>query len=128
MSVWKRYGYAWITLVLFVGSLAGHWTFGWYAYVDTQAEHNAPVEMAGYLVEMGRDTLENWQSEFLQLLWQVGGLAFLLFIGSPQSKEEGDRMEEKIDLLIRRLEPDQGERLIAELDRRFPGRDSGPKM
>lgn len=27
-----------------------------------------------------------WQSEFLQLLWQIGGLAFLLYGGSPQSK------------------------------------------
>lgn len=26
-----------------------------------------------YVVEMLRDTFENWQSEFLQLLWQVVG-------------------------------------------------------
>ena len=26
-----------------------------------------------YLIHTMRDTLENWQSEFLQLLWQVGG-------------------------------------------------------
>jgi hypothetical protein len=45
---------------------------------------------------MSRDTLENWQSEFLPLLWQVGGLAFVLFAGSP-SKEGTDRMEAKID-------------------------------
>jgi hypothetical protein len=128
MSIWKRYGYAWVTLILFLGSLAGHWTFGWFAYVDTQLEHSAPVEVSGYLMEMGRDTLENWQSEFLQLLWQVGGLAFLLFVGSPQSKEEDDRLEEKIDLLIRTLHPTQGEALIAEFDVRFPGRDVGPKL
>jgi hypothetical protein len=35
---------------------------------------------------MMRDTLENWQSEFLQLIWQVAGLAILLHVGSPQSK------------------------------------------
>lgn len=31
MSVWTRYGYAWVTLILFSGSLIGHWTFGWFA-------------------------------------------------------------------------------------------------
>jgi hypothetical protein len=43
------------------------------------------VEFGGYLIEMSRNTLENWQSEFLQLLWQAGGLALLLFVGSRQS-------------------------------------------
>lgn len=68
---------------------------------------------------MLRDTLENWQSEFLQLLWQVGALAFFLFVGSPQSKEGDDRKEAKLDAILRLLGPD-GERLIADLDRRYP--------
>lgn len=58
-SIWKRYGYGWLTL-------------GWF---------------------LARDTLEHRQSEFLQLLWQIGGLALLLYLGSPQSKEGDDRME-----------------------------------
>jgi hypothetical protein len=75
---------------------------------------------------MGRDTLENWQSEFLQLLWQVGGLAILLYVGSPQSKEEDDRMEEKLDVILRKLDPAEAERIISELDRKYPGREVGP--
>jgi hypothetical protein len=126
MSVWKRYGYAWITAGFFLLSLAGHWIFGWFAYVDEQRAHDRPVEVSGYTIEMGRDTLENWQSEFLQLLWQVGGLAILLFIGSPQSKEEDDRMEEKLDAILRKLDPAGAESLIVELDRRYPGREVGP--
>ena len=46
---------------------------------------------------MLRDTLENWQPKFLQLIWQIGGLAFLFYVGSPQSKEGDDHMEAKID-------------------------------
>ena len=72
----RGHGYAWITLALFLSSLAGHWIFGWLAYIDEQKLHSAPADPAGYVIAMGRDTLENWQSEFLQLLWQVGGLAF----------------------------------------------------
>jgi hypothetical protein len=109
------YNFAWITLALFLFSFAGHWLFGWFAYVDEQLAHNQEVAVSQYLVEMTRDTLENWQSEFLQLLWQVGGLAFLFFVGSPQSKEGSERMEAKVDAILRRVDPD-GEDLIARLD------------
>jgi hypothetical protein len=126
MSIWKRYGYAWVTAGFFLFSLAGHWIFGWFAYVDEQRAHNQPIEVSSYITEMARDTLENWQSEFLQLLWQVGGLAFFLFIGSPQSKEEDDRLEEKLDAILRKLDPADAERVIAELDRKYPGREVGP--
>jgi TnpA family transposase len=50
---------------------------------------------------MMRATFENWQSEFLQLLWQVVGLAYFLYVGSPSSKENDDRMEAKLDALLR---------------------------
>ena len=126
MSIWKRYGYAWVTAAFFLLSLAGHWIFGWFAYVEEQREHNQPVEVSGYVVETARDTLENWQSEFLQLLWQVGGLAVLLYVGSPQSKEEDDRLEEKLDAILRKLDPEGAERIIAELDQKYPGREVGP--
>jgi hypothetical protein len=60
------------------------------------------------------------------MLWQVGGLAFLLFIGSPQSKEESDRMEEKLDAILRKLDPADTERVIAGLDQKYTGREFGP--
>jgi hypothetical protein len=122
MRVLKRYGYAWITLGFFLISLVGHWLFGWFAYVDDQLQHGQAVSTSGYTVEMMRDTLENWQSEFLQLLWQVGGLAFLLFVGSPQSKEGSDRVEAKIDAILRRVDPDGGEHKISEIDEAYSGR------
>jgi hypothetical protein len=67
-----------------------------------------------------RDTMENWQSEFLQLMWQVVGLSILWFIRSSQSKESDDRLKEKIDLIIQRLDSENGKRLIQELDKKFP--------
>ncbi len=83
----SKYGYLWITLAFFIISLVGHWLFGWFAYVRERQDLRAPVEVSGYVVQMMRDTLENWQSEFLQLMWQAGGLALLLYVGSPHSKE-----------------------------------------
>ena len=115
----KAYGYAWITLVLFLLAISGHWLFGWMAYVDEQSLHHAPPVFSDYLIEMLRDTLENWQSEFLQLLWQVGGLAFFLYVGSPQSKEGDDRKEAKLDAILRRIDPDNAEGTIRQLDQKY---------
>ncbi|HWX50719.1 MAG TPA: DUF6766 family protein [Roseomonas sp.] len=123
-SVWKRYGFAWVTVGFFLISLVGHWIFGWFAYLDEQQAHNQPVEVSGYFVQMMRDTLENWQSEFLQLVWQVVGLALLLYVGSPQSKEGDDRMEAKIDALLRKVDPENADRVIAAIDNAYSGRET----
>lgn len=128
LNIWKKYGFAWITGGLFLFSLVGHWLFGWIEFQNEQQAHGQPVEIAQYLTLMGRDTLENWQSEFLQLLWQVVGLTYFLYIGSPQSKEEDDRFETKLDEVLKRLDPDGADKLIADLDRRFPGREVGPRL
>lgn len=118
----KRYSFLWVTLVLFVGAFAGHWIFAWLAYADEQRQLAQPIEVNGYLVEVLRDTFENWQSEFLQLAWQVAGLAFLYYAGSPQSRGDDERMEEKLDAMLRRMAPEQAESIIKDLDIRFPGR------
>jgi hypothetical protein len=62
MARLKAYGYAWITLGFFLCSLVEHWIFGWLAYADEQTLHRRAAEPVGYVIEMGRDTLENWQS------------------------------------------------------------------
>jgi hypothetical protein len=111
-----KYSYAWLTLAFFLVSLVLHWVFGWSAFVDDAREHGQSPAVRDYLVEMGRDTFENWQSEFLQLLWQVVGLAYFLYIGSPSSKENDDRMEAKIDAL---LEMQGGKQIIERLDKQF---------
>ncbi len=127
-SVWSRYGFAWVTGALFLITLSGHWIFGWFAYASEQAAHQQPVELSSYTIQMARETLENWQSEFLQLIWQVAGLALLLHIGSPQSKEGDDRMEAKIDLILLAVDPKKGSELIGELDREYEGRHTDPRF
>ena len=126
-SIWKRYGYGWVTLGFFLVSLAGHWLFGWFAYVDEQQQHGVPIVFSGYLIQMSRDTLENWQSEFLQLLWQIGGLAFLLYVGSPQSKEGDDRIEAKLDAILAAVDPKNADKLLDEIDKEYAGRHTDPR-
>ena len=75
-----------------------------------------------------RDTLENWQSEFLQLLWQVAGLAILLHVGSPQSKEGDDRMEAKLDAILLAVEPKKGDKLLKDIDDEYEGRHTDARF
>jgi hypothetical protein len=119
MGPGKKYAYAWITIAFFAVSMVGHWVFGWYAYVDETQAHGGTPDSVEYLVEMGRDTFENWQSEFLQLLWQVVGLAYFLYVGSPASKENDDRLEAKVDALIRLKAGNQADAIIADIDTRY---------
>lgn len=119
-NLFSNYSFFWVTLILFLGSLIGHWIFGWFAFKQEQIALNQPVLVSGFVIEAMRDTLENWQSEFLQLIWQVAGLAFLLHIGSPQSKEGDERKEEKLDKILQAVAPHEAARILADLDQRFP--------
>ena len=40
----KRYGYIWVTGVLFLGSLLGHWIMDWFTFVKDGPRH--PRELA----------------------------------------------------------------------------------
>jgi hypothetical protein len=128
MSVWKQYGFAWVTGAFFLFSLIGHWVFGWFEFISEQHSHGQSIDVSQYVVQMARGTLENWQSEFLQLIWQVAGLTYLLYIGSPQSKEEDDRLEDKLDAILKKVDPQGAEALIRQLDDKYPGRQSGPAL
>ena len=122
--MFRRYAYGWLTLGFFLGSLALHWLFGWYAFVEEQRAHAQTPEFASYAAEMLRDTFENWQSEFLQLLWQVAGLAYFLYLGSPASKENDDRTELKLDAILRAVGGAKADALIAKIDKEYE-RDTG---
>lgn len=116
----KKKGYLWVTLALFLLSIGLHWYFGWEAFKNEQAEHGQQIVVADYVTEMIRDTMENWQSEFLQLIWQVAGLSFLWYVGSPTSKEGEERKEEKLDYILRKLDPENYDKLMKEWENKYP--------
>jgi hypothetical protein len=115
----RRYAYAWITAAFFLITFGLHWMFGWYAFVSEAIEHGQSPAVSDYLTEMGRDTFENWQSEFLQLLWQVVGLAYFLYVGSPSSKENDDRVEAKVDALLRFVAGEKGAKINQIIDQHY---------
>jgi hypothetical protein len=119
-SILKKKGYLWVTLALFLISLSLHWYYGYEAFKNEQIAHGQPINMSDYLTEMMRDTMENWQSEFLQLIWQVAGLSFLWFVGFPDSKEGEERKEEKLDYILKKLDPENYDKLMQELEAKYP--------
>jgi uncharacterized protein DUF6766 len=104
-SALHRYGFLWATMVLFIGCVAGHWTFGWTAYANEQRMHGETPRFSDFVPEALRDTFENWQAEFMSVAWQIAGLAVLYAVGSPQSREGDERKEKKLDLILRKLDP-----------------------
>ena len=43
-------------------------------------------------------------------MWQVAGLALLLYVGSPQSREGDERKEAKLDAILEALDADGGKK------------------
>jgi hypothetical protein len=69
-------------------------------------EHGGQFAWKEFWPEFLKDTFENWQSEFLQLLTFVVLTSFLIHRGSHESKDSSDRMEAKIDEVLNTLRSD----------------------
>jgi hypothetical protein len=78
----KAYPFAIITLVLFFLSWAGQFFFQMAQVANEAQPHGQAFQWSDFLPEFLSSTLENWQSEFLQLVWQAAGLSFLYYSGS----------------------------------------------
>ncbi|WP_156043790.1 DUF6766 family protein [Cellulomonas sp. URHE0023] len=94
------YSFAIVTGALFLFSWLGQFVFQLIEARNDAAEHGTTFEWAQYWPQFLSSTLENWQSEFLQLVWQAAGLAIFYFWGSSQSKEGNERLEAKVDRLL----------------------------
>src|SRR5918998_5443015 len=95
--LFRDYNLALVLLALFLVSwVLQTWT-GWREFVAEQHEHEQTAQVFGqdgYVWNWSRATFENWQSEFLQLLTFVILTSFLIFKGSPESKEDDELQKE----------------------------------
>src|SRR5687768_3095957 len=66
-SILQDFGLGIALMLLFFGTWVGHAISQWQRYTDEQGEHGQPVEVGDFISDFGTSTLENWQSEFLQL-------------------------------------------------------------
>ncbi len=103
---WHRYGLTLALGILAVLSWAAHIYTGWVTFVAEQREHGSSAEVwgkNGYAWQWTRDSYENLTSEFWQLLGFVFLAAGLYHKGSPQSKEQEDRIEALVRYQIKRM-------------------------
>jgi hypothetical protein len=105
-NAWKNYNLSIVLFGLFLVSWIGQTWVGWIEFVAQQSEHGQAASafgQNGYLWPWAQATLENWQSEFLQLFCMVVFTAFLIHRGSAESKDSNDRMEQTLQRIERRL-------------------------
>jgi hypothetical protein len=121
MREFKKRGYLYVTIIFFAVSWLIHGITAFNQFVDEQNQHGQPVIMNAFWNEFIRQTTENWQSEFLQLSWQIGGLMILFAVASPQDRI-GDQRKEKI--LEKILETGMGkkeyEQFMKSLEEKYP--------
>lgn len=100
----RRWGAVYILLALFIGSWLGQFFTQLQEFRSEQSAHREPFAWSDYLASFFSSTLENWQSEWLQLIFQaillLGAKHFLFRVDA----EDMERLEAKVDKLDRRLE------------------------
>jgi hypothetical protein len=97
----RAYSFALVTGAFFLLSWAGQFIFQLIEVRNEAEQHGQQFTWSDFFPQFLQSTFENWQSEFLQLIWQAAGLALFYFWGSSQSKEGDDRLEAKVDALLR---------------------------
>ncbi len=89
-------------LSVFLVSWVAQLVFEWYAFADEAREHDSRAEFwsADFWQQFWQSTLENWQSEFLQLAAFTIAATYLVMKGSSESPDSSERMEAKLDALL----------------------------
>ncbi|MDQ3475524.1 MAG: hypothetical protein M3492_04065 [Actinomycetota bacterium] len=103
-SVWREFGLGLVLLVLFLVTWLGQGISQWQTFTDEQGSHGEEPELGDFVSEFSQSTLENWQSEFLQLFSFVVLAALYIQKGSAESKDG----EEKMEAALRRIEEHLG--------------------
>ena len=103
-KTWTNFGLSLAFCALFFVSWLAHGVVQWQEFTDDQREHNEPVEVGDFTASFAKATLENWQSEFLQLFSFVVLSALLIHRGSAESRDSDDRMEDALRRIEKRLD------------------------
>jgi hypothetical protein len=103
-SVWREFGLGLVLMILFFATWVGQGIAQWQTYTDEQQQHGESTEAGDFFAEFAQSTLENWQSEFLQLFSFVTLAALYIHKGSAESKDS----DEKLEASLRRIEEHLG--------------------
>jgi hypothetical protein len=99
-SVWAQFGLGLSLLVLFFATWIAQGFAEWQTFTDEQRAHGETPTAGDFAGAFAQSTLENWQSEFLQLFAFVSLAALYIHKGSAESKDGA----EKLEAALRRIE------------------------
>ncbi len=85
--IWRSYSLSITLAVLFLVSWFGQLVTQWFTWANEQQEHNQPLEVGDFLWQFWTSTLENWQSEFLQVFTFVVLTTYLVHRKSHESPD-----------------------------------------
>ena len=126
MRRWVRdHGLGIFFLSAFLAAWLGQLVTQWFQYASEQKSHREPAHFwsADFWYAFGQSTLENWQSEFLQVATFVIAAAYLVYKGSSESPDGEERLEAKLDALLEHagLDPAAIEKTLPDKFRRRAG-------
>ena len=102
----RDYGLGVVLALLFLVSWLAQSYTGWVEFVAEQRSHAQAAQLFGadgYVWPWLQSTMENWQSEFLQLFTMAILTAFLIHRGSSESKDSDDEMMLELSQVRREL-------------------------
>jgi hypothetical protein len=105
--LWKDYNLSIVLFLMFISSWALQTYVGWAEFTSEQQQHGQAAQVFGsdgYVWRWAHATLENWQSEFLQLFTMVVLTAVLIHKGSAESRDSQDQMQHSLDRIEKQLQ------------------------
>ncbi len=116
MRLLKNFGLSLGFCALFFLSWIAQGAAQWQRFTDEQREHGETPEVGDFIADFSTSTLENWQSEFLQLFSFTVMSAVLIHKGSAESRDSSDRIEESLKRIEDKLgtEPTLGKEALRE--------------
>jgi len=103
-GIWREFGLGLVLMILFFATWLAQGIAQWQTFTDEERSHGETTEVGDFVSEFGQSTLENWQSEFLQLFSFVTLAALFIHKGSAESKDS----DEKVEASLRRIEEHLG--------------------
>ena len=107
-KIWSNFGLSIALAILFLVTWIGQAIVEWPVFAQEQRAHDEPATITDYFVSFSQSTLENWQSEFLQLFTFVVLAALLIHRGSAESKDSDERMEASLKRIEKKLDETLG--------------------
>ena len=99
----RRWGAVYLLALLFLGSWIGQFFMQMGEFRSDQSAHGESFSWGPFLTTFFSSTFENWQSEWLQLVFQA-----VLLLGAKHlifrvDAEDMERLEAKVDQINRKL-------------------------